>query len=109
MPKFVFKLFVTGQSPRSQRAVANLRRLCEEELRDAYDLDVIDVLERPQAAEDARILATPTLVKEFPLPARRVIGDLSDPGQVLLGLDLVPASSAHPVTGDGLFRDGEGG
>src|SRR4051812_31132773 len=99
MPKFVFKLFVMGQSPRSQRAVANLRRLCEDELRDTYDLDVIDVLERPQAAEDARILATPTLVKELPLPARRVIGDLSDPEQVLLGLDLTPARAVRPATG----------
>lgn len=100
MPRFVFKLFVMGQSPRSQRAVANLRRLCEDELRDAYDLDVIDVLERPQAAEDARILATPTLVKELPLPARRVIGDLSDSEQVLLGLDLTPIRPARTATGD---------
>jgi circadian clock protein KaiB len=56
-----------------------------------YDLDVIDVLERPQAAEDARILATPTLVKELPLPARRIIGDLSDIAKVLVGLELTPA------------------
>jgi circadian clock protein KaiB len=100
MPKFVFKLFVMGQSPRSQRAVANLRRLCDVELVDGYELDVIDVLERPQEAEDARILATPTLVKVLPLPARRVIGDLSDADQVLTGLDLAPASDGRRPAGD---------
>lgn len=100
MGKFVFKLFVMGQSPRSQRAVANLRRLCDERLGGAYDLDVIDVLERPQAAEDARILATPTLVKELPLPPRRVIGDLSDADTVLFGLDLSPGHPARPAAGD---------
>jgi circadian clock protein KaiB len=96
MPNYVFKLFVTGQSPRSQRAVANLRRLCDEDLQDAYHLDVIDILDRPQAAEDARVLATPTLVKELPLPARRVIGDLSDAEKVLAGLDLVSVRGALP-------------
>jgi len=100
MSKFVFKLFVMGQSPRSQRAVANLRRLCDERLGGSYDLDVIDVLERPQAAEDARILATPTLVKELPLPPRRVIGDLSDVDNVLLGLDLSPGQPSRPTAGD---------
>jgi circadian clock protein KaiB len=59
----VFKLFIMGQSLQSQRAVANLRRLCDDELGGAYELEVIDVLERPQAAEDPRIMATPTLVK----------------------------------------------
>jgi circadian clock protein KaiB len=88
MSKYVFKLFVTGQSPRSQRAVANLRRLCDERLGGEYQLDVIDILERPQAAAADRVLATPTLVKELPLPPRRLIGDLSDPQKVLAGLDL---------------------
>jgi len=59
--KYVLKLYVTGQTPRSQRAIANLRRLCEEELDGAYEMVVIDVLERPQLAEDEKILATPTL------------------------------------------------
>lgn len=98
MPNYVFKLFVMGQSPRSQRAVANLRRICEEEIREDYVLDVIDVLERPQAAEDARILATPTLVKELPSPARRVIGDLSDPEKVVAGLELRSIRNADKVS-----------
>jgi circadian clock protein KaiB len=88
MQKYVIKLYVTGQTPRSLRAIANLRRICEDELSGAYELEVIDVLERPQLAEDEKILATPTVVKELPQPIRRIIGDLSDTERVLLGLDL---------------------
>src|SRR5436309_12639118 len=91
--KYLLKLYVTGQTPRSQRAVANLRRICEEELHGQYELVIIDVLERPQLAEDEKILATPTLVKELPIPIRRIIGDLSDTERVLLGLDLL----THPA------------
>jgi circadian clock protein KaiB len=82
------KLYVTGQTARSQRAIANLRRICDEQLHGSYELLVIDVLERPQLAEDEKILATPTVVKVLPLPIRRIIGDLSDSETVLLGLDL---------------------
>jgi circadian clock protein KaiB len=88
MYKHLLKLYVTGQTPRSLQAIANLRRLCEEELRGEYEMIVIDVLERPQLAEDEKILATPTVVKELPAPIRRIIGDLSDSERVLLGLDL---------------------
>lgn len=98
MDKYQLKLFVTGQTLRSSRAIINLRRICEEELGTGYELDVIDVLERPQLAEEERILATPTLIKKFPLPVRRIIGDLSDTKQVLLGLELL-----HPES-----RGGEG-
>jgi circadian clock protein KaiB len=87
MNHYLLKLYVTGQTPRSQRAIANLRRICEE-LGGAYEMIVIDVLERPQLAEHEKILATPTVVKELPTPIRRVIGDLSDSERVLLGLDL---------------------
>ena len=86
--KYVLKLYVTGRTPRAERAIANLRRLCEEELDECYELQVIDVLDHPQLAEDERILATPTLIKQLPPPLRRVIGDLSDRDKVLLGLDL---------------------
>jgi circadian clock protein KaiB len=87
---YVLKLYVTGHTPRSMQAIENLRRICEEELGGLYAMDVIDVLERPQLAEDEKILATPTVVKELPLPIRRIIGDLSDTERVLLGLDLRP-------------------
>jgi circadian clock protein KaiB len=88
--KYILKLYVTGRSPRAERAIANLRRICDEELQGCYDLVVIDVLEQPQLAEDDRILATPALIKQLPPPLCRLIGDLSDKEKVLLGLDLRP-------------------
>ena len=94
MDKFLLKLYVTGQTPRSERAIANLRRICEEDLGGQYEMTVIDVLERPQLAEDEKILATPTLIKQLPPPLRRVIGDLSDTEKVLLGLDMQPVPIA---------------
>lgn len=90
MSRFILKLYITGTTPNSERALANLKRLCEEELSEEYEIIVIDVLENPQLAEDDRILATPTLIKALPPPLRRVIGDLSDNEKVLLGLDLKP-------------------
>ncbi len=90
MDKCLIKLYVTGQTPRSLTAIANLRRICDEELGGRYEMVVIDVLERPQLAEDEKILATPTVIKELPPPIRRIIGDLSDTERVVLGLDLLP-------------------
>ena len=84
------QLHVTGMAPRSARAVANAKKICEEHLQGQYSLSVIDVYQQPQLAKDAQILAVPTLVKELPLPLRRIIGDLSDREQVLLGLKLTP-------------------
>lgn len=92
MSKHVLKLYITGQTARSEQTIANLRRLCKQELSDQYELIIIDILERPQLAEDEKILATPTLIKELPPPLRRVIGDLSDTKKVLIGLDLIPRS-----------------
>jgi circadian clock protein KaiB len=92
MGKYVLKLYVTGHTPQSGRAISNLRRICETELKDQYEMRVIDVLEHPQLAENERIIATPTLIKNLPPPLRRIIGDLSDTERVLLGLDLAPLS-----------------
>ena len=89
--KYIIKLYITGQTARSLRAIENLRRICDNELDAQYELLVIDVLERPQLAEDEKILATPMVVKELPPPIRRIIGDLSDTERVLLGLDLRPS------------------
>jgi circadian clock protein KaiB len=86
--KYVLKLYVAGANARTERAIANLRRICAEELADVYELVIIDVLEHPQIAEDDKILATPTLIKQLPPPLRRVIGDLSDKEKVLLGLEM---------------------
>lgn len=88
MSKFRLRLYVTGRTPQSQRAIDNLRRICEAELAGHYEIEVIDVLEHPALAENEKILATPTLVKRLPEPVRKIIGDLSDREKVLLGLDL---------------------
>ncbi len=98
--KYLLKLYVTGSSPRTRQAIENLQRICEQELQGRYKLDIVDVLEHPQAAEDDRILATPTLIKQLPLPLRRVIGDLSDRDKVLLGLELSPLDQRSPTRAD---------
>jgi len=89
----LLRLYVTGKTSKAEVAIANLRRICEQELQGKYQLEVIDVLEQPQMAEDEKILATPTLIKQLPPPLRRVIGDLSDTGKVLLGLEVFPDTS----------------
>ena len=96
MAAYVLKLYVTGQTPRSERAIANLRRICENELNNQYQLVIVDILERPRLAEEEKIIATPTLIKELPPPLRRIIGDLSDSSEVLIGLDLNPFPSSTP-------------
>lgn len=95
MDKFVFKLFITGQTPKSQRASANLHQICERELGSRYELTIIDILEQPQLAEDERILATPTLIKLHPKPVRRLIGDLSNAEVVLHELELELSQSTE--------------
>src|SRR4030042_1400621 len=87
--KYLLKLFITGQTPKSESAISDLHRICEEEFQNQYELIVVDILKRPQLAEDEKILATPTVIKELPPPIRRIIGDLSDKEKVLLGLDVV--------------------
>lgn len=86
--KYVLKLYVTGATRRSQKAITNLNSICEEYLRGNYDLQVVDIYQSPVMAKDADILAAPTLVKQLPLPVRRLIGDLSERGRVLVLLDL---------------------
>jgi circadian clock protein KaiB len=92
--KILLKLYVTGKTVRSQRAIANLKEICKAQSESEYEIVVIDVLEHPQLAEDEKIFATPTLIKHLPPPLRRLIGDLSDKEQVLLGLDIVEPGSA---------------
>jgi circadian clock protein KaiB len=83
-------LFVTGTTPRSARAIQNLRTICEENLQGRYDLDVIDIYQHPEQVKVEQIVVTPTLVKQFPLPLRKLIGDLSDTKRVLDALDIMP-------------------
>ncbi len=87
-PTFVLKLFVTGYSTRSNSAIDTLKRICQEDLSGQYELVIVDVLENPEEAEERRILATPTVIKDLPPPIRKVIGDLSDREKVLIGLDI---------------------
>lgn len=82
------KLYVAGMSPRSVHAIQNIRRICEAHLKDNYSLEVIDVYKRPALVLGEQILAAPTLVKQMPLPLRRLIGDMSETQNVLVGLDL---------------------
>jgi len=87
--KYVLKLYVTGETPRSQVALKNLKKILDEDYKGVYSVKVIDVIKHPQLAEDDKILATPTLIRILPPPVARIIGDLSDREKVLLGLDLV--------------------
>jgi len=88
--QYVLRLYVAGTTPRSTRAVANIKKICEEHLKGRYDLQVIDIYQQPVLAEGEQIVAVPTLVKMLPGPLRRIIGDLSDRERVLIGLDLRP-------------------
>jgi circadian clock protein KaiB len=86
--RYVFKLYITGASPTSQRAVANARKFCEEYLAGRFELRVIDIVKDPGIAKSAQLVVAPTLVKEFPLPVRRFIGDMSRTEKLLAGLDI---------------------
>jgi circadian clock protein KaiB len=83
-------LFITGSTPRSMRAIENMREICDENLKGRYSLEVIDIYEHPEATRELQIVASPTLVKILPEPLRRIIGDLSDKDRVLAGLNLRP-------------------
>ncbi|WP_343307416.1 circadian clock KaiB family protein [Chitinophaga niabensis] len=86
--EFVLRLFVTGASPNSVRAISNLKELCEEYLKGKYSLEVIDVYQETAIAQQEQIVALPLLIKKYPFPERRMIGDLSDTDKVLKGLGL---------------------
>jgi circadian clock protein KaiB len=85
--KYILRLYVTGTTPKSAVAIRNIRKLCDEHLKGAYDLEVIDIYQQPVLAKGEQIIAIPTLLKRLPLPLRRFIGDMSNTEQILLGLD----------------------
>jgi circadian clock protein KaiB len=85
---YVLRLYVNRSTLKSQRAVVNLKRVCEEYLKGLYHLEVIDIRRHPNLARDEQIVAVPTLIKRLPLPLRRLVGDMSDLSRVILGLDL---------------------
>jgi circadian clock protein KaiB len=86
--KYVLRLFIAGTTPKSSRAVANIKEICERDLEDRYDLEVIDIYQQPALAKGEQVIAAPTLIKKLPLPLRKFIGDLSDTKRLLVGLDL---------------------
>ena len=86
--KYVLHLYVAGLSPRSQKAIENVKKLCNQYMKGNYELVIQDVYKNPIIARDGRILAAPTLVKKLPLPLRRFVGDMSNLDKLLVGLDL---------------------
>ncbi len=87
-PRYVLRLYVTGLTSRGTRAIQNVRAICDEHLAGRYDLEVIDLYQQPVRARDEQIVAAPTLIKQLPLPLRRIVGDMSERHRVLRGLDL---------------------
>lgn len=92
---YVLRLYIAGSTPRSNRAVVNIRKICEEHLQGRYELEVVDVVKHPSLAAGEQIIAVPTLVKRLPQPLRRFIGDLSETERILLGLDLRMWGETH--------------
>ena len=88
------RLYVSGQTPKSLRAFANLKTFCEEYLKGRYSIEVIDVVKNPLLAEGDQILAIPTLIRRLPEPMRRLVGDLADTHRILVGLDLSQQDSS---------------
>ena len=94
----ILKLYIMGETCNSIHAMANIKRLCQEELKGKFELRVIDVQKYPQLAENDKIVAVPTLIKQLPEPVRRLVGDLSDREKVLLGLDIIPESTLDQIS-----------
>ena len=91
---WTLRLYVAGQSPRALRAVANLRRICAEDLDARYRLEVIDLYQQPELAQCDQVVALPALIKRLPEPLRSIVGDMSNSERVLVGLDLLRRASA---------------
>lgn len=89
--KIMLRLFVTGSTPSSIRAIENIRKICREHLQDRYELEVVDIYQQPDLLKDEQIVAAPTLIKKLPLPLRKFIGDLSDSEKILEGLQIKTA------------------
>ena len=99
--KYILRLYVTGSSSRSLRAISNLKKLCEEHLPDEYDLEVIDIYKNPDVAREEQIVAAPTLIKRLPRPLRRFVGDMSNTQKLLVGLDIYQRQEPNDQLGGG--------
>jgi circadian clock protein KaiB len=89
-PRYVLRLYVTGMTPKAQEAIRNIKKICEEELKGRYELEVIDIYQQPELAKKEQIIAAPTLIRKLPLPLRRLVGDMSNREKVIVGLQLMP-------------------
>ena len=98
--KYVLRLYVSGMTERSRRSVLNIKAVCKENLQGKYDLEVVDIHQKPSLAKDEQIVATPTLIRQLPLPLRRIVGDLSDREGVLFGLDIKRKTGCLDSTGN---------
>ncbi len=93
--QYRLRLYITGATPKSLRAIENIKRICEEHLKGRYQLEVVDVYQQPVLAKGEQIVAAPTLIKYLPEPLRKFIGDMADSERILLGLDLRPATETR--------------
>ena len=98
--KYCLRLYVTGTTPKSNRAITNIKRICETHLKGRYTLEVIDIYQQPALARGEQIIAAPTLIKRLPLPLRKFIGDMTNSDSILLGLDLRPVNHSEEENGN---------
>jgi circadian clock protein KaiB len=96
--KYILRLYVVNMSSKSIQAIRNIKRICDENLEDRYQLDVVDILQQPALARESQIIATPTLIKESPLPLRRLVGNMSNTRQVLFGLGLLSCNELNATS-----------
>ncbi len=94
--RYLLKLYVAGATPKSTQAIMNIKKICEEHLKERYDLEVIDIYQQPTLAKGEQIIAAPTLVKKLPPPLRKFIGSMADAQRILVGLDLKPLDEPEP-------------
>ncbi len=91
---YVLRLYVAGHTPKSTRAIMNIKKICEEHLKGRYDLQVIDIYQQPVLAKGEQIIAAPTLIKKLPAPLRKFVGSMADVERILVGLDVRPLKNA---------------
>ncbi len=94
--KYRLRLYIAGNTPSSQRAILQIRQICESRLKGRYSLEVVDIYQQPTLARGEQVVATPTLIKYLPQPLRRLVGDLSREDRILVGLDLIDVEVDHP-------------
>ena len=97
--QYCLRLYVTGTTPKSNRAITNIKRICEEHLKGRYTLEVVDIYQQPVLAKSEQIIAAPTLIKRLPLPLRKFIGDMTDSDRILVGLDLRTVKHSQEANG----------